>query len=94
MLYRWANVHELVDAAAKTDTLGVDGLSEYLENVAMMADDNEIDLEDPRVKLMSLHASKGLEFELVFLVGLEENTLPHVRSIGVPDEMEEERRLM
>ena len=100
---RWANVGELCKAAARTDEAGIDGLALFLEEVALVAGDDSIteesidlDLDvkkDPRVKLMTLHSSKGLEFDVVFMTGLVEGQLPHVRSMKSVDEVEEERRL-
>ena len=58
-----------------------------------MADTDEIDGDDSQVVLMTLHAAKGLEFPVVFLIGMEDGVFPHLRSIGEPDELEEERRL-
>ncbi len=60
-----------------------------------MADTDELDDADDSssVVLMTLHAAKGLEFPVVFLIGLEDGVFPHMRSIGEPDELEEERRL-
>ena len=60
-----------------------------------MADTDEIDgrRDDTSVVLMTLHAAKGLEFPSVFLIGMEDGVFPHLRSLGEPDELEEERRL-
>ncbi len=58
-----------------------------------MADVDTLHEESERVTLLTLHAAKGLEFAVVFIVGLEEDTLPHSRSVDEPDELEEERRL-
>ena len=94
------NVNELVSKAAeferdaKKDNTG-DGLSEFLEEVALVADiDNYEELEDA-VVLMTLHSAKGLEFPCVFLVGVEEGLFPSYRCIssGKISELEEERRL-
>ena len=70
-------------------------LSDWLESVALIGDEGA-DASESRVSLMTLHASKGLEFERVFIVGVEENLLPHFNSINAkakPDDVEEERRL-
>ncbi|GAA6526223.1 DNA helicase PcrA [Intrasporangium sp. DVR] len=73
-------------------------LEEFLEQVSLVADADEIpDSPDAKaqgvVTLMTLHTAKGLEFPVVFLTGLEDGTFPHLRSLGDPKELEEERRL-
>src|SRR5690606_10093446 len=65
----------------------------FLEQVALVSDTDGLRDDDSQVTLMTVHSAKGLEFPVVFLVGLEEGVFPHVRSIGEPDELEEERRL-
>ena len=65
----------------------------FLEQVSLVSDQDEIDGDDSQVVLMTIHAAKGLEFPAVFIMGLEEGVFPHLRSIGEPDELEEERRL-
>ncbi len=65
----------------------------FLEQVALVADTDALGGDASQVTLMTLHSAKGLEFPVVFLVGLEEGVFPHVRSIGDPEQMEEERRL-
>jgi DNA helicase-2/ATP-dependent DNA helicase PcrA len=61
--------------------------------VGLVADTDELDDDDSSVVLMTLHSAKGLEFPAVFLIGLEDGVFPHLRSIGEPDQLEEERRL-
>ena len=61
--------------------------------MSLVSDQDEIDGDDSQVVLMTIHAAKGLEFPAVFIMGLEEGVFPHLRSIGEPDELEEERRL-
>ena len=83
--------------------LGIDGLVLFLEEVALVAgDDNELEesieldidvKKDPRVKLMTLHSSKGLEFDVVFMAGMVEGKLPHDKCSKTLDQVEEERRL-
>ncbi|MGD9894902.1 MAG: 3'-5' exonuclease, partial [Dehalococcoidia bacterium] len=70
-----------------------EALANFLENVALVSDVD--DMEDRRVAttLITLHAAKGLEFPIVFMVGMEEAILPHIRSYDNPEQMEEERRL-
>ncbi|OZU87683.1 DNA helicase PcrA [Virgibacillus indicus] len=69
----------------------------FLTDLALIADIDKVDEEDPdnqeKITLMTLHAAKGLEFPVVFLIGMEENVFPHSRSMMDNDEMEEERRL-
>ncbi len=68
-------------------------LSEFLEHVALVSDIDSYEKTDDVVTMMTLHTAKGLEFDTVFLPGLEENFLPHSRSQDTPDELDEERRL-
>jgi DNA helicase-2/ATP-dependent DNA helicase PcrA len=69
-------------------------LEAFLEEVALISDTDKIDQKQDAVHLMTLHSAKGLEFPVVFIVGLEEGILPHARSMLNRAEMEEERRLM
>jgi DNA helicase-2/ATP-dependent DNA helicase PcrA len=85
------NLRELVNAAADSRDRG-ETLDEFLDHAALVADTDAYD-ERAQVTLMTLHAAKGLEFPLVFLVGMEENLFPHSRTLLNPDELEEERRL-
>lgn len=86
---RVENVEELKSVAA-----GVQGLDLFLEQVALVSDVDNLDETGGAVTLMTLHAAKGLEFPVVYLVGLEEGIFPHSRSLMDKSEMEEERRLM
>lgn len=87
------NVQELLTVAQKFDDEKEDALEKFLEEVALVSQSDK-DLEDQEsVLLMTLHSAKGLEFNRVFLVGMEEGLFPHSRSIINPSEMEEERRL-
>jgi DNA helicase II / ATP-dependent DNA helicase PcrA len=88
---RLENLGELVGSAREFTVL-----DEFLEQVALVADTDELpDSEDAddQVVLMTLHAAKGLEFPVVFMVGVEEGVFPHIRALTEPDQMEEERRL-
>ena len=85
---RLENLQELIGVARQFETI-----DEFLERVSLVADADELDDDDSAVVLMTLHAAKGLEFPVVFLIGLEDGVFPHIRAIGEPDEMEEERRL-
>jgi DNA helicase-2/ATP-dependent DNA helicase PcrA len=92
---RIENVRELVSLARKYDALPLkDAALALLEDVALASDQDALEESEDRVRLMTLHAAKGLEFSSVFLAGLEEGILPHARSIesGLA-ELEEERRL-
>jgi DNA helicase-2/ATP-dependent DNA helicase PcrA len=91
---RWENVQELMNVAAQYDGLEPgSALSALLENVALVADTDEYEEKVDAVTLITLHAAKGLEFPVVFIVGMEEGILPHKRSYDDPAQMEEERRL-
>ena len=85
------NLRELVNAAMDSRDRG-ETLAEFLDHAALVSD---VDTYDPRgtVTLMTLHSAKGLEFSLVFLIGMEEGLFPHSRAFNDPDQMEEERRL-
>ncbi|MBZ5508104.1 MAG: UvrD-helicase domain-containing protein [Acidobacteriia bacterium] len=90
-LARIDNLRELVNAAMDSRDRG-ETLAEFLDHAALVSD---VDTYDPRgtVTLMTLHSAKGLEFGLVFLMGMEEGLFPHSRAFNEPDQMEEERRL-
>jgi len=101
---RLANVEELVTAAGQLDdtfTPGLpgsgasdDALGAFLETTALVADTDAWDALSERVSLMTFHAAKGLEFSVVYLLAMEDGILPHERSVGQPEQMEEERRLV
>jgi len=76
-----------------SDESGLDKLSRFLNDLALIADTDDGDTESSEVTLMTLHAAKGLEFPVVFLVGMEENVFPLSRASEDEDELEEERRL-
>ncbi|HTY27170.1 MAG TPA: 3'-5' exonuclease, partial [Mycobacterium sp.] len=94
---RIENLAELESVAREFETDQPDGnLADFLERVSLVADSDEIPDADDHggvVTLMTLHTAKGLEFPVVFLTGLEEGVFPHLRSLGDPKELEEERRL-
>ena len=91
---RIENVREL-----KTSMLGFENetgdssLQAYLENIALYTDLDDMDRSEDSVVLMTIHSAKGLEFPVVYVVGMEEGIFPGIRAIGEADEMEEERRL-
>lgn len=87
---RQENVKELLSVAQEYQEAGLDG---FLEEVALVSDLDGADFTGDAVTLMTLHAAKGLEFPVVFMVGLEESIFPHSRALYDQSEMEEERRL-
>ena len=91
---RLANVEELVTAAKRyEEDAEAPTLEDFLQRIALTSDQDAIDESAGVVLLMTLHAAKGLEFPIVFIVGLEEGMLPHERSLQDGD-VEEERRLL
>lgn len=92
---RLANIDELLTAARQFDerNAGENRLEQFLENACLVNETDNLSAAD-RVTLMTLHASKGLEFPVVYLTALEEGLLPHERCRERPDELEEERRLL
>src|SRR5438128_2972919 len=85
---RLENIAELVGMAHEYPDV-----DSFLEAVSLVSDADELEEDDSRVVLMTLHTAKGLEFPVVFVVGMEDGVFPHLRSLGEPDELEEERRL-
>lgn len=85
-----ANVEEFVAAAAEFEDRTGEGLDSFLDHLALSGPDKQTD----GVQLMTLHAAKGLEFDAVIIVGVEEGLLPHTRSSQREDHVEEERRLL
>ncbi len=91
---RWENVQQLVTLAAQYDGMEPEAaLPQLLEDVALVSDVDEYEEQTDAVTLITLHAAKGLEFPVVFMVGMEEGVLPHIRSFDDPNQLEEERRL-
>ena len=92
---RQENILELISVASKYDGLEpLISLASFLEEVALVADTDQIDQNQDVLTMMTLHSVKGLEYPYVFIVGCEENIFPHSRSVFDPKELEEERRLM
>ncbi|HEY8188287.1 MAG TPA: UvrD-helicase domain-containing protein [Pyrinomonadaceae bacterium] len=89
---RLENLQELVNAAVDYDADGIEGLREFIDHSALVSDADQYK-EEAVVTLMTAHSAKGLEFPLVFIVGLEDGLFPHSRSATNPAELEEERRL-
>jgi DNA helicase-2/ATP-dependent DNA helicase PcrA len=88
---RLSNIGELIRAAAEAEDRG-EGITDFLDRAALSS---ELDHLDPnaRVTLMTLHSAKGLEFEVVFMAGMEEGLFPHSQSMSSKEDLEEERRL-
>ena len=89
---RLENLQELVNAAVDYDEQGIEGLREFIDHSALVSDADQYKQDAP-VTLMTAHSAKGLEFPLVFIVGLEDGLFPHSRSATDLAELEEERRL-
>ncbi len=85
---RLENLEELVGSARECDDV-----EEFLEQVSLVSDTDDIDPEAGSVTLMTLHSAKGLEYPVVAVIGMEEGIFPHIRALGDPDALEEERRL-
>ncbi|MBA4189540.1 MAG: ATP-dependent DNA helicase [Planctomycetaceae bacterium] len=91
---RLANVEELVTAAKQFhDQSPESTITDFLEQITLASDVDGWDEQTDHVSVMTLHASKGLEFPVVYVMAVEEGLLPHERSMGREDEIEEERRL-
>lgn len=94
---RLENAYELVSFASRYDTLSPEeGIMSFLTDAALQSDQDEMKEEQKAVRLMTVHASKGLEFDVVFIAGLEEGLFPHEKineDSLTPEEQEEERRL-
>ncbi len=87
---RKENVRELLSVAQQYQEVGLSG---FLEEISLISDLDSLDQSNDAVTLMTLHAAKGLEFPVVFMVGMEESLFPHSRALYEQSEMEEERRL-
>ncbi len=85
---RLENLSELVGMAREYETV-----DEFLEQISLVSDTADVDDEESTVTLMTLHSAKGLEYPYVFIIGMEDGVFPHIRSLGEPHELEEERRL-
>jgi DNA helicase-2/ATP-dependent DNA helicase PcrA len=91
---RWANLLELREVVERYGDLEpADALDRLLEETALVADQDAYAGDTDKVTLITLHAAKGLEFDVVFIAGLEEGVFPHARALDDPRQMEEERRL-
>jgi DNA helicase II / ATP-dependent DNA helicase PcrA len=93
-LSRQENLKELSGVAREYDEQTSDGgLTDFLERIALITDTDVTSGEDAGITLMTLHNAKGLEYPVVFIIGMEEGVFPHIRSLFEPDQLEEERRL-
>ena len=92
---RWENIEEFVSLAARyNDVSPPEGIQRILEDAALITEHEEnADDRKQKIQLMTVHAAKGLEFPIVFIVGLEEGVFPHSKSLFSPKDLEEERRL-
>lgn len=91
---RIENLGQFVNIAVEFEQQQAENkLSDFLENLALVTDLDNVDENQDSVLLMTLHTAKGLEFPVVFLVGMEDGLFPSVRSMNEPEEVEEERRL-
>ncbi len=91
---RIENIRELGGVAAEHESRFPEAeLTDFLESVSLVSDQDEYDEESGSVTLMTLHVAKGLEFPVVFIIGMEDGVFPHYRSMGDQAELEEERRL-
>ncbi|CAN5212824.1 UvrD-helicase domain-containing protein [soil metagenome] len=91
---RLANIEEVVTAARQfSEEDSPRTLSDFLETIALASDVDSFDEESDRVSLMTFHSAKGLEFPVVYLLAVEQGLLPHERSMGKDEDLEEERRL-
>ncbi|MCU1289905.1 MAG: ATP-dependent helicase, Rep family, partial [Acidobacteria bacterium] len=89
---RLENLEELVNAAVDYDKQEENGLRDFIDHSALVSDTDKFD-RNAAVTMMTVHAAKGLEFPIVFLVGMEDGIFPHSRSLNDTKELEEERRL-
>jgi DNA helicase II / ATP-dependent DNA helicase PcrA len=93
-LSRQENLRELAGVGAEYDERATEpSLTGFLEEISLITDTDRVEGEETGVTFMTLHNAKGLEFPVVFIVGMEEGVFPHIRSLGDPDQLEEERRL-
>ncbi|MDP9068600.1 MAG: UvrD-helicase domain-containing protein [Actinomycetota bacterium] len=93
-LSRQENLRELAGVGAEYDERSPEPtLTGFLEEISLITDTDRVEGEETGVTFMTLHNAKGLEYPVVFIVGMEEGVFPHIRSLGDADQLEEERRL-
>ncbi|MCH2524923.1 MAG: UvrD-helicase domain-containing protein [Dehalococcoidia bacterium] len=91
---RWENVQELRSTAMEFDKMAPEeSLTSFLEGIGLISDIDNLTENEDAITLITLHQAKGLEFPVVFMIGMEEGLIPHIRSMENPEEVEEERRL-
>jgi len=91
---RMENLKELLTVTSKYEDLpGEEGISRLTEEITLFQNTDKMQADKSRITLMTIHAAKGLEFPIVFIVGMEEGLFPHSKTIINPNELEEERRL-
>ncbi len=90
---RLEDLEEFKSLAINFEDNGIFDLETFLENIMLVSDTGQYSTSDNVVTLMTLHSAKGLEFKVVFMIGMEEGIFPHVRSFESESELEEERRL-
>ena len=92
---RIENIREFVAVAEEFEAIADQpDLDSFLTRISLVSDLDQVEMQDDAIKLMTLHSAKGLEFPVVFLLGLEDGLFPHSRSLDDPSSLEEERRLM
>ena len=87
------NLNEFKSVAVAFEESGIYDLSTFLENILLVSDEGQYKENKENINLMTLHSAKGLEFKVVFILGMEEGIFPHSRSFESASELEEERRL-
>ncbi|HVF11612.1 MAG TPA: 3'-5' exonuclease, partial [Actinomycetota bacterium] len=93
-LGRVENLKELAGVAAEYEDRFPEGtLADFMAQISLASEQDSYSEEDSSVTLMTMHNAKGLEFPVVFMIGMEDGVFPHMRSLGEPRELEEERRL-
>ncbi len=90
---RLENLEEFKSIAVNFEEKGIYDLGDFLENISLVSDVGQYKDISDAVNLMTIHSAKGLEFDVVFILGMEEGIFPHIRSFESETEMEEERRL-
>ena len=91
--YESAAEGTLVDGDEWSDLPGLRKVELFLESISLVTDLDEMNDATEAVTLMTLHTAKGLEYPVIFLIGMDDGVFPHMRSLGDPDQLEEERRL-
>jgi DNA helicase-2/ATP-dependent DNA helicase PcrA len=90
---RLDNIQEFFSLASEFSEMGESGLKPFLDHLALVTDQDGYEADRDRLTLMTVHTAKGLEFPIVFIIGMDDHLLPHIRSQDGNEEIEEERRL-